>query len=133
MATWVDDCICRGGQADTDSFYKAMAERFEVKDPSFLTPASPLTFVGMDMTARQVEDGLVYGLNQDASVRSFLEEHGVSYNTGVQCPLPDVRMVYASSAVLEEAEASEYRSMIGTLNYFAIASRYDRLGIGNKF
>jgi hypothetical protein len=38
VATWVDDCICRGGRADTDHFYAEMAKRFELKDPSFLTP-----------------------------------------------------------------------------------------------
>ena len=81
VATWVDDCICRGGQKDTDWFYKEMAKRFAVKDPSYLTPKSPLCFVGMDMTARAEEKGLVYGLNQNASVRAFLEEHGVAYNT----------------------------------------------------
>ena len=125
VATWVDDCICRGSEADTEWFYREMAKRFDVKDPSYLTPESPLVFVGMDMTVKSTEVGLVYGLNQNGSVRAFLDEHGVSYNTGVKCPLPDVRSLYEQSEFLSEEAASEYRSMIGTLNYFAIATRYD--------
>ena len=97
--------------SDLEDILLLDSDNCPVKDPSFLAPGSPLSFVGMDMTARQAEHGIVYGVNQesDVALRGFLDEQGVSYNTGVQCPLPEVRGLYDDSELLGEliARANE--------------------------
>ena len=47
IAIWVDDIIVRGSPAATEEFYTKLGKRFDIKDPSHLTPKSPLCFVGL--------------------------------------------------------------------------------------
>ena len=52
IAIWVDDIIVRGSAAHIAAFYAKLGKQFDIKDPSYLTPQSPLCYVGLDIHCR---------------------------------------------------------------------------------
>ena len=49
IAVVVDDILCRGSPEATTEFYKALGQRFDCKDPTYLSDASPIKYVGFDI------------------------------------------------------------------------------------
>ena len=126
VCLWVDDILVRGSEADTAHFYKEMGKRFNVKDPSYLTPKSKLSFVGLDMSMEETDRGqYTYSIDQDIAMNSFLEELEINYNSGVQCPMPDHKLIYEDNTPIDNARRGQYQSIVGTLNYFSHGTRYD--------
>ena len=122
---WVDDIITRGSEAQTNDFYKRLNARFDVKDPNYLTPNSPLVFIGMQVSCRDGEGGRLYTIDQNSILDSCFDEWGESYCPAVQCPMPCTRVLYSDSTTVSEERAARYRSVVGALNYFAVTTRYD--------
>ena len=58
-------------------------------------------------------------------MKEFLAEKGVKPSKGISCPMPKAKDLYDDSPLLDEEAAKEYRSSVGTLNFFAQATRYD--------
>ena len=50
IVLFCDDLLCRGSREVSEKFYTALAERFECKDPTWLSVESPMTFTGMDIS-----------------------------------------------------------------------------------
>ena len=50
IVLFCDDFLCRGNREVSERFYVALAERFECKDPDWLSVDSTLTFTGMDIS-----------------------------------------------------------------------------------
>ena len=48
-----------GSPAAAEEFYTKLGKRFDIKDPSYLTPKSPLCFVGLDIEEHNTEEGPV--------------------------------------------------------------------------
>ena len=67
-----DDFLCRGSKEVSEQFYAALSERFECKDPSWLSEGSPMTFTGMDI--KQFTEGgkVMYSMDQGRDMREFL-------------------------------------------------------------
>ena len=66
----------------------------------------------------------MYSVDQEDAIRRFLEE--VELPGGVaDSPMPRTKALYEDMELLGVHEASEYRSRVGSLNYFAMGSRYD--------
>ena len=63
IAVWVDDIIVRGSPAATEDFYTELGKRF---DPSYLTPQSPLCFVGLDIEEQHTSEGPVRVMHQNS-------------------------------------------------------------------
>ena len=123
---YVDGILCRGPKADTDAFYDALSKRFDIKDPSYLIEGMRLGFVGFDICMNHNDKGeVVYSMDQSEVITSFLNDHEVPYSTMVKCPMPDSKMLHDDDALLDDAQANRYRSIIGSLNYYAVSTRYD--------
>ena len=61
----------------SEKFYAALADRFECKDPSWLSEGSPMTFTGMDIK-QFTEGGKVrYSMDQGRDMRESLEAKGL--------------------------------------------------------
>lgn len=125
VVAWVDDLLVRGSQVETEKFYQSLGAEFDVKEPSYLTPHSKLSFVGLDMQVKRVDGHAIYSMNQNTSVDMLLDEMSVPYNTGIKCPMPTSKDLYIPSPELSEEKAKVYRSVIGTLNYLSVTTRYD--------
>ena len=72
IAIWVDDIIVRGSLAATEEFYTKLGKRFDIKDPSHLTPKSPLCFVGLDIEEHNTEEGPVRVIHQNNVMAEYL-------------------------------------------------------------
>ena len=125
VVTWVDDLMLRGSQVETEKFYHRLGLKFDMKDPSYLTPHSPLSFVGLDMKVKEVNGDKVYSMNQNTAVDVLLDEMHIPYNSGIKCPMPMARSLYVDDTPLSEEDSHTYRSVVGTLNYLAVTTRYD--------
>ena len=86
VALWVDDCLVRGTSRATTEFYAKLGKKFDIKDPTYLTQESPLTFVGFEittaLTTRPGRKRQIVGINQDVAMNRFLEDHGVGLSDG---------------------------------------------------
>ena len=125
IAVWVDDIIVRGSPAATEDFYTKLGKRFDIKDPSYLTPQSPLCFVGLDIEEQHTSEGPVRVMHQNSVMAEYLNSLDIQPNPIVMCPMPESAALWSDSEPLNEIDASWYRSQIGSLNYFAMTTRYD--------
>ena len=121
VVVYVDDCLVRGTQGDTERFYKRLEAKFEIKDPTYLTENSPLQFLGFEIQW----EGQGPTIDQNVAMQRFLEEIDVAPGAKVESPMPTVAALYEDTAQVGDQEGKEFRSWCGTLNYFAVASRYD--------
>ena len=110
VCCFVDDLLLRGTQQATEQFYKALEARFELKDPTYLTPNSHITYVGFDIRM-ELRDGVPwYTMDQHTAMKEFLAEKGVKPSKGISCPMPKAKDLYENSPLLDEEAAKEYRS-----------------------
>ena len=144
VLTYVDDLICRGSEVETDRFYKLLNERFECKDEVILTPESGLSFLGFDITCEDYDEQDVIGLNpnntlqtnkhgkvrmvymeQQVAIDTFLSHHKVRPNKKIGSPMGDKNQLIKDQTPLVGEEINEFQSKLGTINYFALTTRYD--------
>ena len=125
VAAWVDDLLVRGSQSNTDAFYASLAKRFDVKDPSYLTPQSPLCFVGLDIEEQATPEGPIRVMHQNSVMAEYLSSLDIAPSPQIRCPMPESKALWSDPDTLSEEDASWYRSQIGSLNYFAMTTRYD--------
>ena len=121
----VDDILCRGSEGETEKFYEAMRERFDVKDPSYLTVDTPLTYVGIDVSMFESQGVKYIQADQDVDVTNYLDEIGVKASKAVDNPMPNKYSIYNNPTRLNDEDSTWYRSVVGALNYYACTTRYD--------
>ena len=119
-----DDFLCRGSREVSEKFYAALAERFECKDPSWLSVGSPLTFTGMDISEVAGAEGTVYRMDQARDLRDFLTVKGLESEALKENPIGNKSLLADSEEICENLQAW-CRSVIGGLHYFARGTRYD--------
>ena len=125
VLTYVDDILCRGSLRDSRAFYKKLEQRFEIKDPDYLTTDSPLKFVGFEVEMSRA-DGVDYReMHQKTEVGLLLDGMSVSPSKNARSPMPNKHTMYRNNTPLEATQAGVYRSVVGSLNYFAACTRYD--------
>jgi hypothetical protein len=88
VVLWVDDILVRATPTKTDEFYARLGKRFDVKDPEYLTPESPLCFLGFDISEEVVEGKKVIAMDQQKTINRFLDDWNVKYTKGIKCPMP---------------------------------------------
>ena len=84
VVVWVDDLFCRGSVEESEAFYKALAKKFDIKDPTYLTPECDLAFVGFSIGCERRTEGMYYYMSQESSVETFLGDARVGQYTGVE-------------------------------------------------
>ena len=125
LALVVDDILCRGPMGATVQFYKDLEKRFEVKDPTYLTDETPIKYVGFDIRTWHKNDRVYISIDQRVDLENYLSS--IEYSDGhvVSNPMSDRHVLTSEPELLNEERASRYRSVVGTLNYYACALRYD--------
>ena len=118
-----DDFLCRGSKEVPERFYAALAERFECKDPDWLSVDSTLTFTGMDTSEVAEAAGTMCRIDQTRDLREFLTVKGLGSERPRANPIGD-KSVLADSEEISENLQSWCRSVIGGLHYFARGTRY---------
>ena len=124
VVVWVDDLICRGSQQVSDEFYSKLAQKFDCKEPQYVTEDNSITFTGWDISMRAVAGDQVFSLSQQRELEMFLEEYELSEVQERQSPMPDKRKL-VDSTVITENEQKWCRAVIGGLNHFVRPTRYD--------
>ena len=90
-----------------------------------MTPKSTIFFVGLYIEEHHTSDGPVRVIHQNNVMTEYLNSLDIQSNPLVMCPMPESAALWSDNEPLNEIEASWYRSQIGSLNYFAMTTRYD--------
>jgi hypothetical protein len=125
LAVVVDDILVRGHPKHSASFYKALGSKFECKEPSYLTHTSGITYCGLDLSLMLVNGISYVTIDQQVDLERYLEDIGVKNTKKVRNPMPKNYAIYTHPKVLDSERAHRYRSIVGALNFYACALRYD--------
>ena len=90
----VDDGLVRATVYDTENFYNLLGSRFKYKTPTYLTPETPLQFVGLTIKEYFNEDGhLLRSIDCTRDTVDLLKTAGTTVPDirKVKCPMPNVR------------------------------------------
>ena len=126
LVVHVDDGLSKGTRAVQEAFYTELAKHLAIKPPKWLTPDDPLTFCSMRLSMKHMDSGVTwYRLDQCDDIKLFLDECGTDYGRPVKSPMPHKSLLMKDGALLSESRATEYRSRLGSLRYFADCTRWD--------
>ena len=125
LALVVDDILCRGPVESTKRFYEALADRFDCKDPTYLEEDYPIKYVGLDIELYSNDNKQYISINQRSDVENYLAEIGFDSQLQVRNPMPNKHNISRNTESLPEDRAARYRSIVGAMNYYATALRYD--------
>ena len=124
IVLFCDDFLCRGSREVSERFYAALAERFECKDPTWLSVEGPMTFTGMDISMYTEGAQLMYSMGQGRDMGDFLHAKGLGEEKLRENPMAD-KTVLTDPEEISENLQSWCRSVIGGLHYYARGTRYD--------
>ena len=103
-----------------------LRERFDIKEPKYLSQETPLDFCGIRIQEHLHNNQRWYSMDQEEEMIKFLEEHQEFQGmTTVGAPMPDKHMLTLESPTLNQEKHKKYRSIVGSLQYFATQTRYD--------
>ena len=74
ILVYVDDILADGKEEDIKWFFDKLGERFDCKDDEWLTPETPIDFLGMDIT---MDDDNVY-MSMETYIEKMLNIMGMS-------------------------------------------------------
>jgi hypothetical protein len=124
----VDDGLVRATQGDTENFYKLLGQRFKYKTPTYLTPETPLQFVGLTIKEYTNEEGHLFrSIDCVRDTVDLLKTAGTTVPDirKVKCPMPDTSEMVMDVTPLLGLEATWVRSVVGQLQFLATMVRYD--------
>ena len=125
MAKWVDDLITRGTRQATDKFWSDMEKYWKLKSWGYVTETTPRVYCSKKITVT-MEDGVRwYSMSQADDIREWLLNIGVNGMIPVQSPMSSRAELYSNESKVTEAEATRFRSIMGSLQYYAKETRYD--------
>jgi len=128
IALVVDDLLVKGKASEVRLFMERIQEKFTCTPPTYLTLDNPIEFVGFKLSMTK-EDGQVpsYWMDQEADVDQFLIDHGIDLEggCGVECPMPTREAMFSDNVHLSEDETTVFKSLVGSLSWFASSLRWD--------
>lgn len=124
MVTWVDDLLTRGSRESTDAFFRAMSDRFDCKDPTYLQEDSSITFTGWEVSLQRVSGVQTVALSQTKEMEQFQQSNGLWEEKLRASPMPE-RGPLLDRTPITAKEQKWCRSVIGELNHFSRSTRYD--------
>ena len=83
VLVYVDDILADGAGEDIKWFFDKLATRFDCKDDEWLTPDTPLDFLGMDIS---MDDDNIY-MSMQTYVEKMLNAMGMSEVSSVATPI----------------------------------------------
>jgi len=81
--------------------------------------------VGLDVKIKAVGGEQCVVVGQEEDLLAYLDTIGVGEVKLVDNPMPNKYAMYKNQVPLEGGEAQWYRSVVGALNFYACATRYD--------
>ena len=109
----------------TQQFYRELKSKFDVKAPNFLTTNSPITYVGLDISlTRQGKDSFI-SVDQSSDLQRYLDKIDFHTCRSVDNPMSNKWKSMENPTPLTGEEAGWYRAVVGSLNFYACATRYD--------
>ena len=121
----VDDLISRGRRSVQEKIYRQLRLKFAIKEPKYVTEQTPVTFLSVQIGLERVNGYLWYTVSQSHDLKQFLDdEHFVNIRP-VTAPMPDKKMIGKDTTKVNAEKHKLYRSWIGSLQYFAMWTRYD--------
>ena len=121
----VDDLLVDGSQEDSEWFYRVLEERFECKKPTYLGTSGSLNFVGFRISGEVIGGVEHRFMDCEEDVEKFLGKVGHTGVGGYTSPMPVSGDIVSDTTKLGESEAAEYRSRVGSLNYYVQTVRFD--------
>jgi hypothetical protein len=124
LATYVDDIIVRGRKKHIREFFKKLADKFEVKPPTYLCEEDEIYFLGMRLTQTYRDGVKWYHADQQRDMEAFLEDMGCVAARPVAAPMPSRSLIDSDPTPLSKAEQTKFRSAIGSLQYFVSCTQW---------
>ena len=93
IVLFCDDFLYGGSREVAERFYTALAERFECKDPTWLSVGSPITFTGMDISLYTEGEQLMYSMGHGRDLGDFLHANGLGEEQLRENPMADKRVL----------------------------------------
>jgi hypothetical protein len=124
VGTHVDDLLVRGKAVATKAFWTGVEKEFGLKGWAYVTPETPRKYCGYNVSMWWRDGVAWYGVDQDAEVDQLLTDEGV-WGARSTAPMPNKSEIYADTTPCTASEHKWYRSMVGSLQWFAVMSRWD--------
>ena len=124
IAGWVDDLVVRGPKRHIKAVFQQLSQRFQLKPPQYLDEESEIYFVGMRLRQMYKQGVKWYSIDQERDILAFLDDAGVHAARGVSAPMPNKNLISADTTPLSSQKQSQYRFMIGSLQYFVCGTQW---------
>jgi hypothetical protein len=125
LALVVDDVLCKGPMTASQQFYRSLAKRFDVKPPEYLTKTTPITYVGLDIKLIEHNKSEYVSIDQTIDLERYLDEIDVPSVQKVDNPMTNKWKCSENKTPISDERAARFRAIIGALNFYACATRYD--------
>ena len=112
----VDDLLTRGSVQATEEFYKALRERFKIKDPKYLTVDECIEFYGVRISMEHKDGQKWYKMDQEEEMEKLLDDEEFSGLAVVGAPMPNKHLLTVESERLNfSKETQEVQVYLGKL------------------
>ena len=126
IALYVDDILLRATMEQSMKFHTALGRRFDCRGgPSYLTPQTPLEFLGFTASMEERDDGTHVFLDQQEALEKFLSEMQADNFRLQDCPMPSLAKLFSDPTLMDELQSRLYRHGVGFLNFMSKTSRFD--------
>ena len=107
IVLFCDDFLCRVtcSREVSERFYTALAERFECKDPTWLSVGSPMSSTGMDISWYTEGEQLMYSMGQGRDLGDFLHAKGLGEEKLRENPMADKRVLTDTAEISEDQQS----------------------------
>ena len=105
-------------------FWDKIKNEFALKSYDIVDYNNPLVYVGMMIGKIKRNDKVWYTIDQTSELVDFLHDKQMMNVRHVSAPMPYKNEMYSDDTLLSMQQHEEYRSMVGSLVYFALL-RYD--------
>ena len=125
VGKWVDDLIVRGQRSEQDKFWNILNKRFDIKTFGYVEEDSPRVFCSKEIALKR-EDGIKwYSISQANDIKQWLTDMGMAGVIPVSTPMVSKKELYSNENLLDEQEATDFRSKLGSLQYYGKETRDD--------
>ena len=129
IATHVDDSLVRGPKTAVAELFAKLKAKFIHHEEKYVHEDGGVYFLGMRIT-ETVEDGVTWRhMDQQRDIEELLEQHGFDMARSVAgpnttVPMPNKYLIDSDDTELTPVEQSEYRSIVGSLQYFVCGTQW---------
>tara|TARA_B100001564_G_scaffold189042_1_gene158679 strand:- start:280 stop:1473 length:1194 start_codon:yes stop_codon:yes gene_type:complete len=123
ILVYVDDCLAVGEEEDIKWFWKILGDRFECKDEEWLTPDTPLDYLGMEITLD--EDYLWIGMKE--YIEKMVQNLNIQVLPESKCKTPIHKAINedGTSTPLTAVERHDFLCALGMTGWLNQTARPD--------